>query len=475
MRIGGGITYDDLTFTQDGTNLYIHIASGVTIRNQFGSNPNSVIEWAEFDDGTKVRLPNPFEIVNRAPVAVTDSYTLNEDTVFSGNVLLNDSDPDGDVLLVTAATFVTSAGATVALLANGTFTYNPSANVNGVDSFTYALSDGHGHETSALVNLTVLAVNDNPVANNDLYAASASTLSGNVLLNDTDVDVDSLSVTNAGEFHTATGGLVSLLADGQFVYSAALGYFGNDQFTYTVSDGDGGSGQATVSLSIGAPAGSIMDTQGYDFLVGDKGSSTMYGLGGNDYMIGRDGSDKLFGGVGNDTLVGNNGNDLLVGGSGKDTLNGGTGNDTLIGGDVIVVTRGDGSLVYVSTHTDTSDDTLIGGSGDDLLIAGGGRDLLYGDGGADTFMFLEADGKTDQIFGFNDRQGDKIDLSALLEDYDPITDAIADFVKITSSKGQTTISVDTDGGGNNFIDIVSLNGVAHDDLGSMLSKGSLVV
>jgi hypothetical protein len=86
--------------------------------------------------------------VNDAPTAVANSYTTNEDTSVSGNVLTDDTgagtdfDIDGDSITAVAGTFATAQGGTVTLAANGTFTYTPAANFNGSDSFSYTITDG---------------------------------------------------------------------------------------------------------------------------------------------------------------------------------------------------------------------------------------------------------------------------------------------------------------------------------------------
>jgi len=104
------------------------------------------------------------EGVNDAPDAVNDSASTNEDTAFSGNVLGNDSDPDGNALSVIAATLTSTKGASVSIGANGIFTYNPAgsaelqalgAGASTLDSFNYTLSDGKGATDTATVNITV--------------------------------------------------------------------------------------------------------------------------------------------------------------------------------------------------------------------------------------------------------------------------------------------------------------------------------
>ena len=146
---------------------------------------------------------------NEPPVAVDDALTTAEDTPSAPlNVLANDSDPDGHALTVTTLA-PSAAHGTVSCTAAGMCTYTPAANYNGPDSFTYAVSDGHGGTDTATVSVTVTSVNDNPDAVND----SLTTVAGhagqvNVLANDTDVDGDSLSVTTLTPTRRARDGLL---------------------------------------------------------------------------------------------------------------------------------------------------------------------------------------------------------------------------------------------------------------------------
>ena len=100
---------------------------------------------------------------NTAPVAVNDSATTAEDTAVSGNVLTNDTDADAGTTL-TATLGASPAHGTVALAADGSFTYTPNADFNGTDSFTYTASDGTAASNVATVTITVTGVNDAPVA-----------------------------------------------------------------------------------------------------------------------------------------------------------------------------------------------------------------------------------------------------------------------------------------------------------------------
>ncbi len=144
--------------------------------------------------------------------------------------------------------------------ANGTLSFTPAANANGVAIVTVVLHDNGGTanggvDTSApqTFTISVTPVNDAPVAANDTYSTNEDTplvvaLPG-VLSNDTDIDSTSLSaVIVSGPFH----GTLSLNANGSFNYVPGANYFGSDSFTYKANDGLLDSNIATVRLTITA-------------------------------------------------------------------------------------------------------------------------------------------------------------------------------------------------------------------------------
>nr|HEX4312954.1 Ig-like domain-containing protein [Kofleriaceae bacterium] len=182
--------------------------------------------------------------VNDPPVAVNDTLTTNEDTPGAVNVLANDTDVDGDTLTISAHT--TPAHGSVAF-SGGTATYTPSANYNGPDSFGYTIDDGHGGTASATVAVTVVPVNDPPVAKNDvLTVAEDGSGSVNVLANDSDVDGDTLTVTS---FTQGKHGVVTF-AGGVATFTPVTNFHGTDTFTYTISDGNGGTATGTVTVTV---------------------------------------------------------------------------------------------------------------------------------------------------------------------------------------------------------------------------------
>ncbi len=165
-------------------------------------------------------------------------------------MLTNDTDADGGTTL-TATLGASPANGTVALAADGSFTYTPNADFNGTDSFTYTASDGTAASNVATVTITVTGVNDAPVAVNDTATTDEdAAVSGNVLANDTDTDAGTTLTATLGA--SPANGTVTLGKDGGFTYTPNADFNGTDSFTYTASDGTAASNVATVTITVDA-------------------------------------------------------------------------------------------------------------------------------------------------------------------------------------------------------------------------------
>jgi hypothetical protein len=198
--------------------------------------------------------PTPTPTVNRAPVAVDDAAIIAEDTSVSINVLANDSDPDGDALTISGYDRVSAQGGGVSCTSAGMCTYDPPTNFNGHDTFNYTVSDGTGHSDTGNVTVMVNPVNDPPVAVDDSAETDMDTsVSINVLANDSDPDGDTLTVSDY-ETASAQGGMVQCTDAGMCTYSPPAGVAGTDTFGYTISDGKGGSASATVTVTVNLQA-----------------------------------------------------------------------------------------------------------------------------------------------------------------------------------------------------------------------------
>ena len=188
--------------------------------------------------------------VNDAPIAVDDTGAGDEDTSVFGNVLVNDTDVEGEALTAVAGTFDTPNG-TFFLAENGDYTFAPDANFNGVETVSYAVRDASGAESTASLVLTVAAVNDAPIAVDDTGAGDEDTvLTGNVRDNDTDIDGDQLTVV-AGTFTTANGIFV-MAEDGAYAFTPNENFHGTETVSYTVQDPDGLQSTGTLVLTVDA-------------------------------------------------------------------------------------------------------------------------------------------------------------------------------------------------------------------------------
>ena len=186
--------------------------------------------------------------VNDPPIANDDSATVAEDSINNLiNVLANDVDPDYNPLTVTSIS-VPAHGTTST---NGVFIfYTPAPNYVGSDSFTYTINDAQGGVDSATVAIIITQVNDPPNAVDDSTSVieDSNTNQIYVLLNDNDIDGDTLSVFAVTQPSHGLASFTSLYV----FYTPQSNYNGADQFVYTISDGKGGTDTAVVTIMVTA-------------------------------------------------------------------------------------------------------------------------------------------------------------------------------------------------------------------------------
>lgn len=124
-----------------------------------------------------------------------------------------------------------------------------------------------------------------------------------------------------------------------------------------------------------------------------------------------------------------------------------------------------------------SSDTISGFGGNDFLDGRARIDFLSGGDGADTFAFSAASAflGADRILDFSIAEGDMLDVSDILIDFDPITDAIGDFVQITDDGENSLLLVDPDGGSDSFnVIAILLNTTGLTDVQALFNNGTLI-
>lgn len=416
----GGIDNDTLDLSGSGP---LRVLSQTVDAD--GNSTSGIIGFLDVDGNvadtmTFTEIENLILPENRAPVAVDDTATMDEDDTATVDVLANDSDPDGDPLTVISAT---SPDGAVTINADGSLDFEPNPDFNGNAVITYTIDDGNGGTDTAQVTVEVAPINDAPQARDDRAETAFDTpVTVAVLANDIDVDGDPLAVTSA----TSADGDVTINADGTITFTPTPGFSGGARIDYTIQDPDGLTSGASVLVTVAADTrdGIVDGTAGNDLIDiaydgdpdGDRvdaGDAILPGEEGDDDIIrAGDGDDTVLAGNGNDEVDGGAGDDSIEGGAGDDELLGGDGNDTILGGDgndFIDASGGDlaPDLGYPSASTDPlafdpdSDpendrDFVDGGAGDDTIITGDDRDTIFGGAGNDV---IDAGIDDDVVYG----------------------------------------------------------------------------
>ena len=191
---------------------------------------------------------------NDPPVATDDTATVAEGgsvDIAASTLLANDSDAEGDDLIVTAVAGAVN-GTVMLSESKATVTFAHDGSETSSGSFTYTVSDGKATDT-ATVNVTVTAANDAPVAVNDTAtvaeAGSVDIAVSTLLANDYDAEGDDLVVTAVA---SAVNGTVTLSENKATVtYTHDGSETTSGSFTYTVSDGTA-TNPATVNVTVTA-------------------------------------------------------------------------------------------------------------------------------------------------------------------------------------------------------------------------------
>ncbi len=196
---------------------------------------------------------------NSPPIAHNDTGWTNEDETIWVDVLFNDEDPDDpstppldDRWTIEVVTQPSHGAATPDGM---DIRYIPQANYNGSDSFVYKVRDPAGAWSNlATVTMTIYAVDDPPVANNDSANTPVNTAKIiDVLANDSDAENNlnraSLAIASPPSHGTATVGSEKI------TYTPETDYTGSDSFHYQVCDTTAPTplcATATVTVSVGS-------------------------------------------------------------------------------------------------------------------------------------------------------------------------------------------------------------------------------
>ncbi|WP_154910999.1 beta strand repeat-containing protein, partial [Pseudomonas fluorescens] len=249
----------DYTFTPDANYNGSVPTVSYTVTDGSGSNVTSTLT------------------INVTPV--DDSFTdasetvsTQEDTAVTGSILTGTSSVDGPVSVVNftvggtqyqAGETATIANVgTLAIGANGTYTFTPDANYNGsVPTVSYTVTDGSGSNVTSTLTISVTPVDDSFTDISESVTTNEDTaVTGSVLTGTSSVD-GPVSVVNftIGETTYAAGstatianvGTLVIGADGAYTFTPAENYNGSvPTVSYTVTDGSGSNVTSTLTISV---------------------------------------------------------------------------------------------------------------------------------------------------------------------------------------------------------------------------------
>ncbi|WP_168200446.1 Ig-like domain-containing protein [Protaetiibacter larvae] len=203
---------------------------------------------------------------NRPPTAVDDDFGIRPGRTTILSVLDNDSDPDGDVLVISDHGAVTESTGRLDLIDGGrALQFTPDPSYSGGVGFDYTIDDGRGGTTTARVSLRVVpdGVNALPV---ELRTSATSveanqTVAYNVLANWRDPDGDDLYLSGAAP---TSGDLVRFTPDGVVTFTHQTSELGEKEVQFQVTDGSGDAVTGTLIVDV-QPAGALKPVGTPDF------------------------------------------------------------------------------------------------------------------------------------------------------------------------------------------------------------------
>ncbi|MBA6243144.1 MULTISPECIES: tandem-95 repeat protein [unclassified Psychrobacter] len=224
-QIASETSYTTLVSEMLGDASLIEGISNGALLGSIGAAALGVAAISSNSSDSSPKLP-----ANELPVSKNSNIEATEDTVATGQ-LEAATDADSDNL--TYAIKDNAANGTVTVNADGSYSYTPNADFNGEDSFTYTIDDGQGGMTTQTATITVAAVNDTPVAEDNSISTDEDTVAEGQLVA-TDIDGDDLTFALDTD---ANNGTVVVNADGSYSYTPNDNFNGSDSFTYTITDG----------------------------------------------------------------------------------------------------------------------------------------------------------------------------------------------------------------------------------------------
>ena len=178
---------------------------------------------------------------NAAPVANNQSVSTAEDAALA--IILAATDAETNALIYAVVTGPSHG--VLSTISSNVVTYTPATNYYGPDSFTFKANDGLTDSVPAMVSITVMAVNDAPIAQPQSVSTTEDAALA-ITLTATDAETNALTYT---VMTSPANGTLSGTAP-NVTYIPAANYNGADSFTFIANDGMTDSVPATISIAV---------------------------------------------------------------------------------------------------------------------------------------------------------------------------------------------------------------------------------
>ncbi|ENK3142967.1 tandem-95 repeat protein [Vibrio alginolyticus] len=244
-----GISYEgtDGVLTDNGDGTYSFAPN-----ENFNGDVNFSFDVSDGTDMVSANVDVSVTPVNDPPVAGSTSYTVHEDnsiTISDAQLLANSSDLEGDVSIESVS--YSGSDGVLQINGDGTYTFSPNENFNGEVTLDVVVADEEGATGVTTAGITVLEVNDPPVAGPTSYTIDEDSVltfsESQVLLNASDVEGD---VELVGISYDGPDGIFTVNDDGTCSFAPNENFNGQVQLDVTIRDEDGAEVDTVINVNV---------------------------------------------------------------------------------------------------------------------------------------------------------------------------------------------------------------------------------
>ncbi|MDW2122904.1 tandem-95 repeat protein [Vibrio sp. 2033] len=244
-----GVSYDggDGILTDNGNGTYTFAPN-----ENFNGDVNFSFDVSDGTDTVSANVDVSVTPVNDPPVAGSTSYTVHEDnsiTISDAQLLANSSDLEGDVSIDSVS--YSGSDGVLQINGDGTYTFSPNENFNGEVTLDVVVADEEGATDVTTAGITVLEVNDPPVAGPTSYTINEDSVltfsESQVLLNASDVEGD---VELVGISYDGPDGIFTVNDDGTCSFAPNENFNGQVQLDVTIRDEDGAEVDTVINVNV---------------------------------------------------------------------------------------------------------------------------------------------------------------------------------------------------------------------------------